>query len=150
NGFRGTPGALYEWFFRQDDIDTRQADPRLLHNELLTFPIDSDSEDFPGLTGGGVDTNPAFDYFVRTYHVDDPRSFVGVPTDESPLLTCDPGQRKLSFDRGASSPFPLYKDFFGAYVRTGVDLPGGSSTQALVLHHFNAPGSRAEVVRVET
>jgi subtilisin family serine protease len=147
NGFRGDPGATYEWFFPQDDVDTRRADPRLLRSDVLTFPLDTDSDDFQ-LTGGS-DTSPAFNFFVRTFHADDPRSAFGLPTDQSPTFTFDPAQRRLVFDVGASSVFPFYNDVFGAYVRAAVALPAGGSTRALLLHHFNAPGSRSEIVTVQ-
>jgi hypothetical protein len=132
----------------------------LLNNEVMVIPFETSVffwEISPGVsaTTSGTDSSEAFDFFVVTFHFDDPDfNTFGLPTDGSPTLTYDPSTAPLTVDGGADGYFgataPYFDDLDGDSIPVDYDLSTpGDPARLLLFHHFNTEGNRTQIVTIE-
>jgi subtilisin family serine protease len=87
--------------------------------------------------------SPTFNYLVRSYER-------GLPIDVSQVHSYDPSAPGLEFQAGVAG-MPAYLDLPGFGVPVGYDRARFEAQQALgvlLVHHHNALGGHAEVVRI--
>jgi hypothetical protein len=125
--FNINTGTFAPQTFFTNSFSPAQLDSALYYSNVISLPI---TESLLGLTG-------PFDYQVKT-------SFGNVVVDESARLTYDATKPGLDFGSstmfndlpGVTIPVSYNRDFF----RTA------NSEGALLLHHFNTRGNRAQIL----
>ena len=116
--------------FFTNSFSPATLDSALYYTNVVTLPI---TEALLGLSGA----NRRFDYTVKT-------SFGNVVVDESALLSYDPANPGLNF-----GDTTMFNDLPGGTIPVSYtlsDFRAANSEGALLLHHFNTRGNRAQVL----
>ena len=114
----------------------------LFHNSVMMLPVRA--SDLKLVAG------QAFDWQIITY-----ARGTSTPIDQSPVLRYSPIAPVFEVTHGDGSP-PIWRDAPGQSIAVRMANPAaftrrgepGSTHGLLLLHHFNEPGSRAEVLEV--